>query len=623
MKEDTPPSTFDPSTILSGMTGNGKFRAVFIAGPSNQNKAKKLAELGTAIVRTEPKTFCAFMDASKATSPYEWCSQFARTLRTMSGAEPMALAKFAMAVGKSLIPFKPGGSESTPEKEANKKVVASLVQHFDELVNHLPKEKNSPKLVIIMDKFEALKEEMLEWLSTVLNEGLRNSKSFDASRFIFSASQKSPHIVSFFDRFGFDRVHEFILGGLDNPTISMQTGQPDTEVAIEPDSTAPRKLLKSSTPSPSLLGRETTDMDSKLEEAKKFFGELDEVHQKFIVLGSYANSFNRYTLEFFADSREAALCFNWLSKQPDLCDSLQGGQVTVKQEVKDLARIFHAASDPAKAEKWSTLSSVLDAFNRHFPAQSSHWIPINLQLLTWFDSRLLERLFDQDQVSEILAFINAENSQFDCENNRYSLSADPKMVTKRLLELSHLEPFPGIAERVRELWALDLEKTQRKRSRMEAEKKNFLQDVASTVSEIESLGSIKEKLLNDFSASGKSKAEKILSFSSSKLLIFIGLGTVGISLMSENLGSYHAACGLAVALFGFFWPSVDIKRSSESLAIASSPLSLEAQQRSLEHRVANLNNRLKVMQSNLSEVEEQIAKLGESWDEPYIDIEEA
>ena len=93
--------------------------------------------------------------------------------------------------------------------------------------------------------------------------------------------------------------------------------------------------------------------------------------------------------------------------------------------------------------------------------------------------------------------------------------------------------------------------------------------------------------------------------------------------MSENLGSYHAACGLAVALFGFFWPSVDIKRSSESLAIASSPLSLEAQQRSLEHRVANLNNRLKVMQSNLSEVEEQIAKLGESWDEPYIDIEEA
>ena len=61
MKEDaSPPSTFDPGTILSGMTGSGKFRAVFVAGPSNQAKAKKLAELGTAIARTEPSSFFAF-----------------------------------------------------------------------------------------------------------------------------------------------------------------------------------------------------------------------------------------------------------------------------------------------------------------------------------------------------------------------------------------------------------------------------------------------------------------------------------------------------------------------------------------------------------------------------------
>ena len=69
MKEDQPPTTFDQGTILSGMTGSGKFRAVFVTGPSNQNKAKKLAELGTAIVRKEPSSFCALMDARKTQSP--------------------------------------------------------------------------------------------------------------------------------------------------------------------------------------------------------------------------------------------------------------------------------------------------------------------------------------------------------------------------------------------------------------------------------------------------------------------------------------------------------------------------------------------------------------------------
>ena len=190
MKEDAPPpSTFDPGTILSGMTGSGKFRAVFVAGPSNQAKAKKLAELGTAIARTEPSSFCALIDSRKTQTPYEWCSQFARTLRTMGGAEPMALAKFAMGVGRSLIPFKPGGKESSPEGEANEKVIAKLVQEFETLTEHLPKGNNSPKLVIILDKFESLSSEMLEWISSTLNQAFRDSPVSKLAVLFFRASR--------------------------------------------------------------------------------------------------------------------------------------------------------------------------------------------------------------------------------------------------------------------------------------------------------------------------------------------------------------------------------------------------------------------------------------------------
>ena len=92
--------------------------------------------------------------------------------------------------------------------------------------------------------------------------------------------------------------------------------------------------------------------------------------------------------------------------------------------------------------------------------------------------------------------------------------------------------------------------------------------------------------------------------------------------MSENLGSYHAACGLGLALFGFFWPMVEIKSAAGAAAIANSPLSLDAQKRSLDHRLSNLQNRLKVMKANLTEVDAQLDKMGSGCDEPYVELEE-
>ena len=53
----------------------------------------------------------------------------------------MALAKFAMGVGRSLIPFKPGGAESSPANEANEKVIGELVNQFETLTEPLPKGK--------------------------------------------------------------------------------------------------------------------------------------------------------------------------------------------------------------------------------------------------------------------------------------------------------------------------------------------------------------------------------------------------------------------------------------------------------------------------------------------------
>ena len=626
MKDEAPPSTYDQGTILSGMTGSGKFRSVFVSGPSNQAKAKKLAELGTAIVRTEPTTFCALIDSRKTQTPYDWCSQFARTLRTMSGAEPMALAKFAMGVGRSLIPFKPGGAESSPENEANEKVITKLVEQFETLTEHLPKGSNSPKLVIILDKFESLDTGMLEWMSSTLNQAFRNSPSFNACRFIFSAQQKSNDVTKFFSQFGFEQVHEFIFGGLANPSdvTSMEQRKP---VETEP---APMKSISlesqdhtnelSSSGNSSIVP--STSMGESIEQAKEYFSAYDDTQKEFLYLSAYSGHISRYTLEFFTDPRKAALCFNWLKRKTNLCDLHSGEAFSLKEEIVVHARTLHAHENPEESEKWATLSSVLNAFFQQFPDPGTHWIPVNLQQFTWFNDSLLGRLFDEDQHSMIKNFIQSHDNAFKTDGGKVSLSEEMKMLTRRLLSLSHLEPFPGLMEKAKEQWHLDSEKSSNKRIRLENEKKNLTIDVEGALQEVANLDAMKHKLVEEFNKPGSLSPERFLSFSSSLLLIVIGLGTIGLSLLSESLGSYHAACGLGLTLFGFFWPTVEFKRAAEAVEIASSPLTIDAQRRSLDHRISNLNNRLKVMKGNLEEVDEQIARLADKSSEPYIDIEE-
>ncbi len=628
MSNDSPPSTYDQQIMLSGFTGSGKFRSALVTGQSSAKKVKQLTELGTAIVRSDPTSFCAYMDCSKTTTPYEWCSQFARSLRTLSGAKPMALAKFAMGVGRSLIPFKPGGAESSPENEANEKVIGELVNQFETLTEPLPKGKNSPKLVIILDKFDVLDGRMLEWMSTTLNQAFRNSTSFQASRFIFSAQQKSSEISDFFGKFGFEQVHEFIFGGLANPS---DAGSIEDRVPVEagavPVSSNPLEEsnqtieLKSVADSNTVKEQQPVSVEPNLEKAKEFFSSYDDTQRGFITVASYAGNISRYTLEFFTDNRNAALCYNWLKRQPNLTKN-NGSILELDSKTKEYARVLHAHNEPEKSEKWSTLSSVLDAFYKQFPDQETHWIPVNLQQLTWFNRGLIEKLFDDDKQMAIQDFIDCNENAFVGEGNRLSLAEQPKLLTRRLLELSHLEPFPGLVDKAKEQWQLDSEKSAGKRSRLENEKKNLTSDIEGAMEEISNLSSFKDKLVGEFNKPGSLKPERILSFSSSLLLIVIGLGTVGLSLLSESLGSYHAACGLGLTLFGFFWPTVELKRAAEAATISSSPLTLDAQQRSLEHRISNLTNRLKVMKGNLDGVDQQISKLGENTSEPYVEAEE-
>jgi hypothetical protein len=89
--------------------------------------------------------------------------------------------------------------------------------------------------------------------------------------------------------------------------------------------------------------------------------------------------------------------------------------------------------------------------------------------------------------------------------------------------------------------------------------------------------------------------------------------------LSDNLGSYHAACGLVVTIFGFFWPNVETRNAVRSGAAGSSTnLAIETQRRSLDHRINGLLNRANSVAINLENLSTESKDLDDSSVEPYL-----
>ena len=90
-------------------------------------------------------------------------------------------------------------------------------------------------------------------------------------------------------------------------------------------------------------------------------------------------------------------------------------------------------------------------------------------------------------------------------------------------------------------------------------------------------------------------------------------------MLTDGIGAYHAACGIALTVFGFFWPNVEIKRALAGNA-GNSNLAIETQQRSLSHRASSLANRVQLMKGNLDALESNLSKLGDSPPFPILNL---
>ncbi|MDG1325295.1 MAG: hypothetical protein P8P49_05970, partial [Opitutales bacterium] len=348
------------------------------------------------------------------------------------------------------------------------------------------------------------------------------------------------------------------------------------------------------------------------------FSDFTEKELNYLLFASYPSQVNRYNLEFFCNSRDAAFCFNWLKRQKNLAQVQSDGDLIMNDDFRTQMREFHKQEEPEEAERMSTIATIIDTFTSIFPNPNQHWIPVNLQIFDSFTKVLCRKLFNELEYDEINSLLDHSENIFNVSNKQYSLNDDIKLVTQRFIEIGGGAPKDDIIENAKVEWAKYQEESTEKRSNLEQERINLEEEAFDAEKQIISLDELKKQLFDNYKNPPSQKSKREYTFSTSVILIVLGIGTTGASLFVESLGSYHAACGIILTIFGFFWPNVEIKKETLQSAGSAPKLAIETQQRSLTHRISGLATRISSIRNNLESLNSNLESLDHGMNAPYI-----
>ncbi len=611
------------SFLESGLNSQGTLRVAFVSGMPGIGKSYLLEELAKRLANQNPHHLLVVINGGEVKDFHSLLSGLARNLIPGSEISPKELHDCGRKMGTAIVDIENQLRGGLEPKEFRKKLATTYI---DLIENALSTSLIAPIAftpILIFEDLELIPEPLKDWLATDFNLALRKSKFFQNTRFLLSSEQSMAHFEAFFANFGFSNPQEIPLYPLSEKEC-MQLVKSKGIKNLEGKSLKkqsggiPSKLLKLLNNSSNLNTNGNLKM-SKSQKKNTIHPEgFTEKELSHLLFASYPTRINRYNLEFFCSPKEAAFSFNWLKRKPDIARNAGDGDLFLDKDLRHQMREFHKQEEPEEAERMEILASVLDAFIELFPNPNSHWIPINLQLFNSFNKELCGKIFSELENEEIHAFLETHGDQFERSGKFYRMNEDSKLVTKRFIEVSEAQLDDELPEKIQRQWELDQDKASEKKSKMELEKQNFLVEIGDIESKINSLTSDKENLMQDFKNPAHNKPKKSYSFSSSSLLIVLGLGTIGASLFSDLIGSYHAACGIALTLFGFFWPSVEVKKPKVENVGAGPKLAIETQHRSMDHRIKGLANRANFINSSLEQLSKDIEGVNQGMNEPYL-----
>ena len=605
----------------------GSTRSVLVTGEKGIGKSHLLSCFGNTFVMSSEWNIWSEIDGAIINTPADFCSELVRNLVSIGVIPLDCLHLMAREFGKQSVHLKRQSLRSESPIDFGKKLAIGLVEILEERLGAIyPLGKYVPALCVKnVDHFES---ELADWFVGAFNHAIRKSVLFKKTRFLFSAEEYCPRIKNMFDRFGLEHVRRLNLGTLTAQQCAELNRQTydkklPSNVLLENSQGNPMKLLNFLQNYSINKNREVILENQKVNSISSDLSGFSEKELERLTRAAYPDRINRYNLEFFCSPTDAAFCYNWLKRCPKLCSVAEDGDLILNSSLRKAVFEHCEFENSDLHEKNKVKSTILGAFLKIFPTPDDHWIPINLQVFDAFNLSLIKTIFDPFQAESIIEFLSNHEDQFNETNNQYCLTEDAKLVTNRFIEIGGSQPIDGIIESARKQWDIDLELNRKKKLKLEQEQANIGEEVASIEKQILHFNDLKSQIVNAINKPRSvNKTTREFSFSISKVLVAVGLVTIALSLISSLFGTYHAAVGIALTLFGFFWPSVQVRRANMADQGLNPKLALETQQHSVEHRINGLTSRVSTLNNALNSISKTLDEGEDNSLVPYISLGE-
>ena len=600
--------------ITQGILPSGKLRCALINGVHGIGKSTLLEEVTSSLFATGSFLFIP-ANGSECSSPQDLLSQFTRNIFFSQSIEGTELLKnFARNINGKL----PLGGNGTDQESAE-----VFVEELNSCFSQCAESNELPTPVLIIEDLDQLNKESRNWLSQEFNHALRKVPEFRSCRFIFTSRYDIEKFSDFWARFGIDnpvsvKLEKFNLNEVKEFAEFHNFNEIDITELNKVSEGIPSSVLKY-LQNGFIVNNKEEEMVNDPEQIGVDLSKFSEKELEYLVYASYPSKINRYILEHFCSPKLSAFTYNWLKRQQGICDILPCGDLVLNETYREYFRSAHIESDPTEAERLTTLASVVDAFYELFPNTDLHWIPINLQILNFFTKNLCRKIFDEFEYEDVCNFLDTRDDVFKSNGKSFSIPDDTLLLIRRYMELNDIQIREGLVDRIREVWDNDQISRQKRKTTIETEKTNLENEIEDIQAQVSHFKQLKQGIEDGFKKPASNKPQRVVTFNISVVLIFVGLAVTGGSLLSDNLGSYHAACGLVVTIFGFFWPNVETRNAVRSGAAGSSTnLAIETQRRSLDHRINGLLNRANSVAVNLENLSTESKDLDDSSVEPYL-----
>ena len=618
--------------IRNGLSSGGSAKGFLFTGKEGIGKStllqeswREISNVGHPCIWIAPNFSTAFDEIQAATS-------LARGMDASSADLREGLSSFARAFGQKAFEFE---RELTKTEVIGDSSIGEAISDLwlASLFEALPEMKEmggrEVTIVFAIDDLEKLPKKVLDWLVNDFFPKWDDAGMAEQTRCIFAA-EASP----------VDEAAHLIQSACGKRVIQMKLrplrSSECAEVASALGKTAPDgenlRTLSGGNPGRLLqiLKNELSAVSTKdlpmnpNEEQNASLTSLDGFspeETEYLFRAAYLPVVSKNSLGLFCDPRQASLSFNWIKNAGNLADVMPGNSLALLKGVRDQALSLHAKLRPEESAEWSSRAESHLAFEELFPDPRSRWIPIRLSSFQCFDKKVLTKLFGEDEGESMIDFIDHHSEVFEDHLGFYKFRPEAQAIVTRYKSVNPSEEDDeNLMALITETWIQRKSESESKRNDLEAERENIHSELNGIDKKIDTLNGLKKNLLHSFLNPESRKPKREISLSVAPVLLILGLTTIGVSLaFRELLGPYHAAAGIALALFGFFWPST--KWQSQRQIAESEGMdrfAIETQQRMLGHKIMGLSTRKGRLRNSIEDIDEGIEKIDASLQQPYI-----